>query len=536
MVDTVPSAPSETDLAIYQQLANPKRVDLQRTPRILPCDDLKFLLEAQQTPWAENNQSLKLSPRNDRSPAIFSTKQSPTRDTPRQYSRISQAPRSVRSEHNYTSHGKYQAPPTTQLPPIDEKNLSPTHDQQHFSQSNIFEEKRESNAEENDDLPKSDERPFLYNHAPTSAADLPLPDLPVSRDPANIRKEKLYYLRKLQDHIRNGIRPSYNYTLQDEADDIRAEVEHIESSLNAQQSVTFMKTSLQIILQGIESLNRKFGPFLSLDGWSQEVCRDMNKYNHVLERLYRRYFRKSERSPIVELGLILGTSMIMYHFQQKLTGGLGTAAASGGLNNSGLNHNNSAYATSGAYSNSSNVPVNVPEDIPNVPQTFNAHAHEDGKHNFVPPSMTSPAVNAQILRPPPVSRRSPVGSPRGGQHSPVHMPEQRPPSPRPNARSSLPPVASPPSPVLRVNSIEENNDRRRGEEERENNNDGSDATEDNDNNVIGGIMGFDEIGNGLDPLEPFGSADPLDENEVRGMLLNHLDDQEAVGNIISSTA
>ena len=86
-----------------------------------------------------------------------------------------------------------------------------------------------------------------------------------------------------------------------------------------------MRDGLKMGVQGIELLNSKLG-ILELTnpdgpGWSEEVTSDMHRYEHCLERLYKKHWRKGSTAPELELAMLLFGSMGMYHFQRKMGGG-----------------------------------------------------------------------------------------------------------------------------------------------------------------------------------------------------------------------
>jgi hypothetical protein len=80
-----------------------------------------------------------------------------------------------------------------------------------------------------------------------------------------------------------------------------------------------LRDGLRMACTGFEVMNKRWG-LLDLDGWSQDVCRDMSRYDNSMSRLYRKYWRRtSTNSPEMELGLALMGSIGMYHFKQKMS-------------------------------------------------------------------------------------------------------------------------------------------------------------------------------------------------------------------------
>jgi len=91
-----------------------------------------------------------------------------------------------------------------------------------------------------------------------------------------------------------------------------------------QDQITFMKEMMKMIFIGIETCNEKFGPFLTLKGWSQNATADMSRYDRCMKALYHRYFRKTHMSPLMELAWLVVGSAIMWHIQCKFLGGAPT--------------------------------------------------------------------------------------------------------------------------------------------------------------------------------------------------------------------
>ena len=90
--------------------------------------------------------------------------------------------------------------------------------------------------------------------------------------------------------------------------------------MTTRHTVAFMRDMMRIVINGIEIGNSRFGPFLSIDGWAESVTQDMTKYEHPLERIYKRYWRKTQMSPVMELAWLLVGSMVAWHFKSKFFG------------------------------------------------------------------------------------------------------------------------------------------------------------------------------------------------------------------------
>lgn len=116
-----------------------------------------------------------------------------------------------------------------------------------------------------------------------------------------------------------GIQFTKTWTLNDRLDDMQFELRRHLLHLDEINNMNFLRDGLRMACTGFEVLNRRWG-LLELDGWSQEVCRDMSRYDNSMSRLYRKYWRRTSiTSPEMELGLALMGSIGMYHFKQKMS-------------------------------------------------------------------------------------------------------------------------------------------------------------------------------------------------------------------------
>ena len=192
-----------------------------------------------------------------------------------------------------------------------------------------------------------------------------------TEDSAEDRLEKQAYLIELQQLERKGISLSRAFSMSDSIAELEFEVTKQNAGLSTVNTVAFMRDSLKLIISGVEVGNAKLGPFLSIDGWSASLCHDMARYDHALERVYKRYFRKQQMSPLLELAWLLLGSMVMFHVKNKIFGvgstggsaGVSASAASGG----GIGDLLGMFMGGGARVKSSGV---APESAPPPPEAF----------------------------------------------------------------------------------------------------------------------------------------------------------------------
>ena len=132
--------------------------------------------------------------------------------------------------------------------------------------------------------------------------------------------EKQGYLIELQALQNKGVRLTRKFTMKDTIEDLQFEYEKQNTNLTTANYVAFMKDTLKVAFTGIELGNNKLGPFLQLNGWAETATRDMDRYDHALERVYKKYWRKQQMSPLVELAWLIVGSMFMHHFKTKFFG------------------------------------------------------------------------------------------------------------------------------------------------------------------------------------------------------------------------
>lgn len=139
----------------------------------------------------------------------------------------------------------------------------------------------------------------------------------VDENDPKIKREKTFYLHELERLRLQGVRLTQKYTLRNKLHDIRYEFEAHKSNSQTLDRLKFMTNTAKWIFVGIEWLNSKAGPFLHLQGWSQDATKDMTQYYPCFEKLYQRYFRQMQVSPIFEFFLLVMGSAFLWHVQQS---------------------------------------------------------------------------------------------------------------------------------------------------------------------------------------------------------------------------
>ena len=123
----------------------------------------------------------------------------------------------------------------------------------------------------------------------------------------------------LQQLQMQGVTLSKVYTMEDPLDEMMLEMRRHTLAMDEQANVNMMRDGLRIAVTGIEMLNNRIG-LLDLEGWSATVCRDLERHDQNLSRIYRKYWRRSvSQSPEMDICLSILGSMGMHHMKRSMT-------------------------------------------------------------------------------------------------------------------------------------------------------------------------------------------------------------------------
>lgn len=159
----------------------------------------------------------------------------------------------------------------------------------------------------------------------------------IDENNTDVKLEKRGYLIELQKFKRMGVVLTKDYTMNDSLEDIKFEYDSHNLNFDMIDKREFMKESIKYISWGLEGANRQWGPIMHLNGWSDELTKDMIKFNRPLERIYKQYWRRSTTSPIMELAWIFFGSMFAWHMKSQygpvmdLVTSVASSALSGGF-------------------------------------------------------------------------------------------------------------------------------------------------------------------------------------------------------------
>ena len=141
---------------------------------------------------------------------------------------------------------------------------------------------------------------------------------------AEIVLEKEGLLLELQMMEKQGIvKLSRQFSMSDTLEELQFQVDRANSTYSTIQAVDLAKTGIRVGSTALEMLLKKLG-IVALDGFSNNLCKDMNKFSRPLTKMYRKYWRRGGiTSPETELMMILFGSMAMTVVQNKNLGGVG---------------------------------------------------------------------------------------------------------------------------------------------------------------------------------------------------------------------
>ena len=126
------------------------------------------------------------------------------------------------------------------------------------------------------------------------------------------------------------MRLSKDFTLEDSADDMTLEIRKHALAMDEASNVNMMRDGLKLVVTGLEMVNNRIG-LLDLEGWSTDVCRDMNKHDKALGAIYRKYWRRStSNSPEMDICMSLAASMGFHHMKRKMSKQIMSSAGRGG--------------------------------------------------------------------------------------------------------------------------------------------------------------------------------------------------------------
>lgn len=131
----------------------------------------------------------------------------------------------------------------------------------------------------------------------------------------DIEKEALLYEIEMLEK-QGLLKLQRRLSMEDSLDAIQYQYDRANMIISTQQTVDWSKNGIKMGSTMLETLARRFG-ITYIDGFSNNLCKDMNKFNAPLTKMVRKYWRRGSSSPEMELGMIVFSSLAMTVMQNK---------------------------------------------------------------------------------------------------------------------------------------------------------------------------------------------------------------------------
>lgn len=187
-----------------------------------------------------------------------------------------------------------------------------------------------------------------------------------------LEKEALLYEIEMMEK-QGLIKLHRELTMADSLDVIQYQYDRANMIVSTQQTVDWAKSGIKIGSNLLEMLMKKFGLNI-VDGFSNNLCKDMSKFNKPLTKMYRKYWRRGTSSPESELAMIVfGALAVTVMANKGLTGNppkpAPTTAPLGGAFSSGKSDQQSTMPSTMPSMNSMNsVPSMKAPAPPPIPE------------------------------------------------------------------------------------------------------------------------------------------------------------------------
>ena len=276
------STASETDRVMFTMLSNADRVDMSVLPRIedeaTPRVD-EVVAEPETPPIAPSFRAEDFPP----PPPVPAVDDVDLRSIPT----AGQVPPPLMSDE--FPPPSTPPPPSPPPPPLDEPDARPL-------------------------PPSMPADAFAHHHdpfVPTSSSGK------VAYENEDEKRTLLLDLQRLQAH--QGVRLTKEWTMDDRLEDMMLEMRRHTLAMDEHANVNMMRDGMRLLVTGIEMVNNRIG-LLDLEGWSGEVCRDLNKHDANLGRIYRKYWKRSTTtSPELDIALSIAGSMTLHHMKRTMS-------------------------------------------------------------------------------------------------------------------------------------------------------------------------------------------------------------------------
>lgn len=139
------------------------------------------------------------------------------------------------------------------------------------------------------------------------------------QDSKTYLEEKALLLQTFYLLQQQGMKSDLKLDMSSDMNTIKSEVMRMQTELNSQKMIKFMRKGLIAFVSGLEFLNNRYDPMgIQLNGFSEHCMTSLGDYDGVFMRLYDKYKDRTQAlAPEVELILLLLGSMMMFHLTQQ---------------------------------------------------------------------------------------------------------------------------------------------------------------------------------------------------------------------------
>lgn len=150
-------------------------------------------------------------------------------------------------------------------------------------------------------------------------------------DEDSLRRKKKRLMDEVPELEKKGYVFEVRPTMEDSLEDIQDKVDQGHSTLEMRHTITFARENIPNVYGFLEMANNMWGPFLPIQGFTdqleEKIRENPARYNYVLERMYRKYWRKGSMSPMMEFFMVFILPFFMYAGKQKFFGGASSAGS-----------------------------------------------------------------------------------------------------------------------------------------------------------------------------------------------------------------
>ena len=133
--------------------------------------------------------------------------------------------------------------------------------------------------------------------------------LAATKEDIALEKEALLYELDIMEK-QGALTLHRKLTMNDSLEAIQYQYDRANMIASTQQSVEWAKTALRMGSTVLEAVLKRFGLSV-VDGFSNNLCKDMNRFNKPLTKMYRKYWRRGSSSPEMELAMIVVGALVM---------------------------------------------------------------------------------------------------------------------------------------------------------------------------------------------------------------------------------